>query len=304
MLIQKPADVLPSEITPPELYARRREFLKSAAALGATALLSPILPGGVARAADDDLKPTPYKDITSYNNFVELGSGKTEPAQYTGNLRAKPWTVAVEGRCEKPGQYALEDFLAPHPAEERIYRLRCVETWSMVVPWLGVPLAKILPRFKPTADAKYVEFTTLFDPARMPGQKTRVLDWPYVEGLRMDEAMHPLTLLATGLYGKELPNQNGAPLRLVVPWKYGFKSIKSIVKIRFTDQQPRTTWNLEGPDEYGFYANVNPSVDHPRWSQKKERRVGDFFRRDTLPFNGYAEQVAGLYAGMDLKKNF
>lgn len=304
MLIKKPSGILPSEITPPELYARRREFLKSAAALGAAALLAPAWSARVARAADGDLKPTPYQDITSYNNFVELGSGKTAPARYTGNLRAKPWTVAVEGHCEKPGQYALEDFLAPHQTEERIYRLRCVETWSMVVPWLGIPLGKILPRFKPTSDAKYVEFTTLFDPARMPGQKARILDWPYVEGLRMDEAMHPLTLLATGLHGKELPDQNGAPLRLVVPWKYGFKSIKSIVKIRFTDREPHTTWNREAPDEYGFYANVNPNVDHPRWSQRKERRIGDFLRRDTLLFNGYADQVAGLYAGMDMKKDF
>ncbi|MBL8259203.1 MAG: protein-methionine-sulfoxide reductase catalytic subunit MsrP [Candidatus Competibacteraceae bacterium] len=301
MLIKKPADIPPSEITSPALYARRREFLKSAAALGAAAIWSPLEP---LRAADDDLKPTPYKDITAYNNFVELGPGKTAPAQYGGNLRAKPWTVAVEGHCEKPGQFGLEDFLKPHQPEERIYRLRCVETWSMVVPWLGVPLNQILPRFKPTSDAKYVEFTTLLDPARMPGQKTRLLDWPYVEGLRMDEAMHPLTLLATGLYGKELPDQNGAPLRLVVPWKYGFKSIKSIVKIRFADKQPRTTWNLEAPDEYGFYANVNPAVDHPRWSQKRERRIGDFFKRDTVLFNGYGDQVAGLYAGMDLRKQF
>ncbi|MDQ5909789.1 MAG: methionine sulfoxide reductase catalytic subunit [Pseudomonadota bacterium] len=301
MLIQKPADLQPSEITPPELYARRREFLKTAAVVGAAVLL----PRGVVQAAtDDDLKLTPYKDVTSYNNFYEFGSGKTDPAEYAGSLKTKPWTVTVEGHCEKPGQYALEDFLAPHTSEERIYRLRCVEAWSMVIPWLGIPLAKILPRFQPTASAKYVEFTTLFDPAQMPGQKTRLLPWPYIEGLRMDEAMHPLTLLATGLYGKELPNQNGAPLRLVVPWKYGFKSIKSIVKIRFTDQPPVTSWNREAPQEYGFYANVNPDVDHPRWSQKKERRIGEFFRRDTLPFNGYADQVAGLYANMDLRKNF
>ncbi len=301
MLIQRPADLCPSEITPPELYARRREFLKTAAVLGATALLPPSLAQAV---TDDDLKPTPYKDATSYNNFYEFGSSKTDPAENAGSLKTKPWTVTVAGHCEKPGQYALEDFLAPHTPEERIYRLRCVEAWSMVIPWLGVPLANILPRFQPTASARYVEFTTLFDPEQMPGQKTRLLPWPYIEGLRMDEAMHPLTLLATGLYGQELPNQNGAPLRLVAPWKYGFKSIKSIVKIRFTEQQPDTTWNREAPSEYGFYANVNPAVDHPRWSQKKERRIGDFLRRDTLPFNGYAEQVAGLYAGMDLRKNF
>lgn len=304
MLIKKPAEILPSEITPPELYARRREFLKSAAVVGGAALFSRLTLGGMAQAADDDLKLTSYQDITSYNNFVELGSGKSAPSRYTGNLRAKPWSIAVEGACEKPGVYALEDFLAPHAKEERIYRLRCVEAWSMVVPWLGIPLNQVLPRFKPTTNAKYVELTTLLDPERMPGQRMRLLDWPYVEGLRIDEAMHPLTLLATGLYGKELPNQNGAPLRLVVPWKYGFKSIKSIVKIRFVEQQPRTTWNLEAPDEYGFYANVNPNVYHPRWSQRKERRIGDFFRRDTLLFNGYAEQVAGLYKGMDLKQDF
>ena len=305
MLIQRPADIRPSEITPPELYARRREFLKTAAGLGIAALLPSALRGASAQAAPaDDLTPTPYKDITSYNNFYEFGPSKTDPAEYAGRLKTKPWTMAVEGHCEKPGQYALEDFLAPHPTEERIYRLRCVEAWSMVVPWLGIPLGKILPRFQPTASAKYVEFTTLLDPEQMPGQRTRLLDWPYVEGLRMDEAIHPLTLLATGLYSKELTNQNGAPLRLVVPWKYGFKSIKSIVKIRFTEQQPRTTWASQSPSEYGFYANVNPQVDHPRWSQKRERRIGELFRRDTLPFNGYAEQVASLYAGMDLRKNF
>ncbi|KAB2921990.1 MAG: protein-methionine-sulfoxide reductase catalytic subunit MsrP [Candidatus Contendobacter sp.] len=304
MLIQRPADIPPSEITPPELYARRREFLKTTAALGISALLPGAWREVWAAAPADDLKPTPYKDITSYNNFYEFGPSKTDPAEYAGSLKTKPWTVTVEGHCEKPGQYALEDFLAPHSPEERIYRLRCVEAWSMVVPWLGIPLSKILPRFQPTASAKYVEFTTLLDPAQMPGQRTRLLDWPYLEGLRMDEAMHPLTLLATGLYGKELPNQNGAPLRLVAPWKYGFKSIKSIVKIRFVEQQPRTTWASEGPSEYGFYANVNPEVDHPRWSQKRERRIGELFRRDTLPFNGYAEQVAGLYTGMDLRKNY
>ncbi|MDG4549959.1 MAG: protein-methionine-sulfoxide reductase catalytic subunit MsrP [Candidatus Contendobacter sp.] len=304
MLIQRPADISPSEITPPELYARRREFLKTAAVLGLGSLLSSAWREVRAAPLADDLKPTPYKDITSYNNFYEFGPSKTDPAENAGSLKTKPWTVTVEGHCEKPGQYALEDFLAPHPPEERIYRLRCVEAWSMVVPWLGIPLNKILPRFQPTASAKYVEFTTLLDPAQMPGQRTRLLPWPYVEGLRMDEAMHPLTLLATGLYGKELPNQNGAPLRLVTPWKYGFKSIKSIVKIRFVEQPPRTTWASEGPSEYGFYANVNPEVDHPRWSQKRERRIGELFRRDTLPFNGYAEQVAGLYAGMDLRKNY
>ena len=301
MLIQKPADLRPSDITPPELYARRRDFLKTAVALGAVALWPTALHGA---AADADLKLTPYPDVTSYNNFYEFGSGKADPAENAGRLKTKPWSVTVEGHCAKPGQYALEDFLAAHSPEERIYRLRCVEGWSMVIPWLGIPLGNILPRFQPTASARYVEFTTLFDPEQMPAQKTRLLPWPYLEGLRMDEALHPLTLLATGLYGKELLNQNGAPLRLVVPWKYGFKSIKSIVKIRFVEQMPATTWSRAAPDEYGFYANVNPEVDHPRWSQKKERRIGEFFRRDTLPFNGYAEQVASLYAGMDLRKNF
>ncbi len=304
MLIQRPADIRPSEITPPELYARRREFLKTAAVLGLGALLPPALREAQAASPADDLKPTPYKDITSYNNFYEFGPSKTDPAENAGSLKTKHWTVAVKGHCEKPGQYALEDFLASHSPEERIYRLRCVEAWSMVVPWLGIPLNQILPRFQPTASAKYVEFTTLLDPAQMPGQRTRLLSWPYVEGLRMDEAMHPLTLLVTGLYGKELPNQDGAPLRLIVPWKYGFKGIKSIVKIRFAEQQPRTTWASENPSEYGFYANVNPEVDHPRWSKKRERRIGELFRRDTLPFNGYAEQVANLYTGMDLRKNF
>lgn len=301
MLIQKPADLRPSDITPPELYARRRDFLKTAAALGAVALWPTALRSAT---PDADLKLTPYPDVTSYNNFYEFGSGKADPAENAGRLKTKPWSVTVEGHCAKPGQYALEDVLAGHSPEERIYRLRCVEGWSMVIPWLGVPLGNILPRFQPTASARYVEFTTLLDPEQMPAQKTRLLPWPYVEGLRMDEALHPLTLLATGLYGKELLNQNGAPLRLVVPWKYGFKSIKSIVKIRFVEDAPATTWSRSAPDEYGFYANVNPEVDHPRWSQKKERRIGEFFRRDTLPFNGYAEQVASLYAGMDLRKNF
>ena len=299
--IKKPSDIRPSEITPLELYLGRRQFLQSATVLGVAALLGT---SRTVQSADDDLKLTPYKDITTYNNFVELGSDKTTPARNGAALRVKPWSVTVEGHCAKPGQYDLEDFLAPHTAEERMYRLRCVEAWSMVIPWLGVPLAKILPRFQPTADAKYVEFTTLLDPEQMPGQKTQTLNWPYVEGLRLDEAMHPLTLLATGLYGKALLPQNGAPLRLVVPWKYGFKSIKSIVKLRFTDQPPRTTWQREAPHEYGFYANVNPKVDHPRWSQNKERRIGDLLRRDTLLFNGYADQVAGLYQGMDLTQNF
>ena len=216
----------------------------------------------------------------------------------------KPWTIKVEGECDEPGDYALEDFISPSKLEERIYRLRCVEAWSMVVPWIGVELGPILKRFKPNSGAKYVEFKTILDPQNLPGQKRSVLEWPYREGLRIDEAMHPLTILAVGLYGKELPNQNGAPLRLVVPWKYGFKSIKSIVSIKFTSDEPATSWNIAGPREYGFYSNVNPEVDHPRWSQKRERRIGEFLKRETLLFNGYAEEVASLYEGMNLKKDF
>jgi methionine sulfoxide reductase catalytic subunit len=240
--------------------------------------------------------------VTSYNNFYEFGTDKEEPAQNAHTLKTKPWSVAVEGLVKKPAVYQLEDFIKPHKLQERIYRMRCVEAWSMVIPWLGIPLAEVLIRVEPLPSAKYIEFTTLMRPEEMPGQRTRVLDWPYVEGLRLDEAKHPLSILAVGLYGKMLPNQNGAPLRLVVPWKYGFKGVKSIVKMRFTDTQPATAWNKAAPDEYGFYANVNPAVDHPRWSQARERRVGEFSRRPTLPFNGYADQVASLYAGMDLRK--
>ncbi|MEZ5584508.1 MAG: protein-methionine-sulfoxide reductase catalytic subunit MsrP [Candidatus Competibacteraceae bacterium] len=312
MLIKKPADIRSSEITPPELYRERRRFLQISVVAAAGAVLplpepaqagvklSNVVPGPFGT----DEEKTLYDDVINYNNFYEFGTDKSAPALYAHTLRTEPWTVAVEGECENPGRYALEDFLAPHQLEERVYRLRCVEAWSMVIPWVGIPMATVLKRFKPTANAKYVEFVTLFDPEQMPGQKTAVLKWPYREGLRMDEAMHPLTLFAVGLYGEVLPNQNGAPLRLVVPWKYGFKSIKSIVAVRFTERQPTTSWAQQSPSEYGFYANVNPAVDHPRWSQKKERRIGEFFRRETLPFNGYAEQVAGLYADMDLQKLF
>ncbi|MEE4377733.1 MAG: protein-methionine-sulfoxide reductase catalytic subunit MsrP [Candidatus Competibacteraceae bacterium] len=312
MLIKKPVDISPSEITPLDVYHDRRRFLQVSALAVAGAVLP--LPHEVQAGAkfpnvvpgpfSTDEEKTPYDDVLNYNNFYEFGTDKIDPALYAHTLRTEPWTVAVEGECEYPGRYALEDFLAPHQLEERIYRLRCVEAWSMVIPWVGIPLAKVLKRFKPTSKAKYVEFVTLLDPEQMPGQKTAALDWPYREGLRMDEAMHPLTLFAVGLYGEVLPNQNGAPLRLVVPWKYGFKSIKSIVTVRFTEQQPRTSWATKGPSEYGFYANVNPAVDHPRWSQQKERRVGEFFRRETLPFNGYAEQVASLYSDMDLNVFF
>jgi sulfoxide reductase catalytic subunit YedY len=308
MHVIRPPDIASSEITPEAVYLRRREFLAGAGAVAWAALPLPL---GLAtrdsrlagrRPADDD--PTPYEDVTGYNNFYELGTGKEDPKRNAHTLRPRPWTVEVAGEVKRPARYALDDLLKPHKPVERIYRLRCVEGWSMVIPWLGIPLRDIITRLEPTSRAKYVEFTTLLDPEQMPGQRSRVLPWPYVEGLRMDEALHPLTLIVTGLYGKPLPNQNGAPLRLMVPWKYGFKSGKSLVRVRFTEQPPRTTWNVAVPDEYGFYANVNPEVDHPRWSQKRERRIGEFRRRPTLPFNGYAEQVASLYAGMDLRRHF
>ncbi|MCP5423936.1 MAG: protein-methionine-sulfoxide reductase catalytic subunit MsrP [Gammaproteobacteria bacterium] len=315
MLIKKPADIRSSEITTPQIYQDRRRFFKLSALTGAAALLAGTATRR-ARAEGEKLpnvqpgpfgtneERTPLEDVTRYNNFYEFGTDKSDPALYAHTLRTHPWTVRVEGHCENPGSYALEDFLAPHALQERVYRLRCVEAWSMVIPWVGIPLGDLLKRFQPTSNAKYVEFVTLLDPEQMPGQKSPVLNWPYREGLRIDEAMHPLTLFAVGLYGEVLPNQNGAPLRLVVPWKYGFKSIKSIVAVRFTEEQPVTSWAQQNPTEYGFYANVNPAVDHPRWSQKKERRIGEFFRRETLPFNGYADQVAGLYSGMDLHQYF
>ncbi len=251
---------------------------------------------------------TPHKDVTTYNNFYEFGTGKGDPIRNAHTLRTDPWSVVIEGEVAKPGRYHLEDILKPHAMEERIYRLRCVEAWSMVIPWIGIPLANILKQFEPTSKARFVEFTTLHDPEQMPGQKASFgsLDWPYVEGLRIDEAMNPLTLMATGLYGDILPKQSGAPFRLVVPWKYGFKSIKSIVKIRLTEQQPKTTWEISAPKEYGFYANVNPAVNHPRWSQKNERRLPGMLlspnRIETRPFNGYGEEVADLYRGMDLTR--
>jgi sulfoxide reductase catalytic subunit YedY len=290
----------PSEITPPEVYFDRRRVI---AGLVAGALLPS---SAFSRSSGSgDLEPNSYEDITTYNNFYEFGTDKADPARRSGQFRPKPWSVAVTGEVAKPGTYTLEDILRPVTAEERIYRLRCVEAWSMVIPWLGFPLAEILKRFEPTSRARYVAFRTVMRPEEMPGQRFPVLDWPYVEGLRLDEAMHPLTILATGLYGKPLPNQNGAPLRLVVPWKYGFKSIKSIVEIRLTEKQPPTAWNKSAPHEYGFYANVNPEVDHPRWSQASERRIGSGLfaaRQPTLMFNGYADQVASLYRGMDLRK--
>ena len=247
---------------------------------------------------------TSYKDITNYNNFYEFGTGKTDPAKYSKDFKSKPWSIKVDGLCEKPGLYAYEDIIKRSQLEERIYRLRCVEAWSMVIPWVGVPLLQVIKKLEPSSDAKYVAFETLFDPRQMPGQNSKVIQWPYREGLRLDEAMHPLSLLAIGIYGEEMPNQNGAPIRLVVPWKYGFKSIKSIVRISFLREIPATSWNMTSPNEYGFYSNVNPHVPHPRWSQSKERRIGEFFKRPTLMFNGYGEEVAHLYENMDLKRFF
>jgi sulfoxide reductase catalytic subunit YedY len=302
MLIRRPADILPSEITDESLFWSRREWL-AAAGLGVSSLL-PGLRAPRAWAVQDDLKPNPWDDVTGYNNFYEFGTGKEDPKANAGTLRPQPWSIKVEGEVKGTGTYDLDTLFKGLALEERIYRFRCVEAWSMVAPWNGYMLRDVIKRLEPTSRARYVEFTTLYDPKQMPGQRSRVLDWPYVEGLRMDEAMHPLTLLVTGVYGKTLPNQNGAPVRLIVPWKYGFKGIKSIVRIRFLEQQPRNTWNIAAPDEYGFYANVNPAVDHPRWSQKTERRLGKLFRQPTLPFNGYGDQVASLYTGMDLRANF
>jgi len=305
MLIRKPDDIPSSEITDEKVYLSRRQWL---AAAGAVAL-SGVPALAACQDGDDDAqpdKPNTWEQITTYNNFYEFGTDKEEPARLAPrSLRTRPWTVVMDGLCRKPARYNFDDLIRPHRIQDRTYRLRCVEAWSMVVPWNGIPLRDVLRRAEPLPSARFVEFTTLLDPNQMPGQRRAVLDWPYLEGLRMDEAMHPLALLATGIYGKPLPAQNGAPLRLVVPWKYGFKSIKSIVRIRFTDRQPRNTWNVSAPGEYGFYANVNPRVDHPRWSQANERRIGELFRRRaTLPFNGYADQVASMYAGMDLRRNY
>jgi sulfoxide reductase catalytic subunit YedY len=311
MASRKSSDIPSSEITPESVYLDRRRFLRLGAAGAVSASLTP---AGLAActaddeteaAADEQERLTSFEDVTSYNNFYEFGTDKQDPSRHApGLLRTKPWSVVVEGHCAKPATYALEDFIKPLALEDRTYRLRCVEAWSMVIPWRGFPLADVIRRAEPTAQAKYVEFYTLLDPRQMPYQKTSILDWPYVEGLRMDEAMHPLTLLATGLYGRDLPAQNGAPLRLVVPWKYGFKSIKSIVRIRFVEREPTSSWTKSNPSEYGFYSNVNPDVDHPRWSQASERRIGEFRRRQTLMFNGYAEEVASLYEGMDLRRQF
>lgn len=315
MLIKRimPGDVRESEVTDQGVYLTRRQFLGGTLALGVGAMLPGLLGGasagtplaGVRKSSYDPGEPnTPYKDVTSYNNFYEFGTDKESPARLAKGLRTMPWSVTVAGECGRPGNYAFEDIVKPHVLEERIYRLRCVEGWSMVIPWVGIPLASVLKRFEPNSRAKYVEFVTLNDPKQMPGQRRSVLEWPYVEGLRIDEAMHPLALIAVGLYGEQLPNQNGAPIRLVVPWKYGFKSIKSIAGIRFVERQPVSSWMKSSPREYGFYANVNPTVDHPRWSQARERRIGELFKRETLMFNGYGREVAHLYSHMDLSRYF
>lgn len=315
MLNRKKSDIPSSEITPESIFKGRRKWIAAAAAVGAASVIP------VARLFEDtpqahaamDLGPlakskfstseprTPYDAVTMYNNFYEFGFEKDDPARYAHTLKTRPWTIMVDGEVNKPRTFDIDQLLKLAPLEERVYRLRCVEAWSMVVPWIGYPLAALIKQVEPTGNAKFVEFTTLHDPQQMPGQRVPLLDWPYKEGLRMDEATHPLTLLTLGLYGEVLPNQNGAPVRIVVPWKYGFKSAKSIVRIRLTEKQPKTTWNETAPGEYGFYSNVNPTLDHP-WSQARERRIGDFLKRKTLMFNGYADEVAGLYAGMDLKK--
>jgi methionine sulfoxide reductase catalytic subunit len=328
MLIKKPDDIKSSEITDQKTYLNRRTFMRVAALAGTTAATGLLYrqlnpppavvepraqiadvvtnPSGDAAASGFTVseKLTSLEDITNYNNFYEFSTEKRSVATEARGFVTRPWTVSVEGLVNKPKVYDLDDLLKIAPPEERIYRHRCVEAWSMVIPWVGFPLAKLLQAVEPLSTAKYVAFQTLYDPKRMPNQNTGVLDWPYVEGLRLDEAMHPLTILASGLYGASMPPQDGAPLRLVVPWKYGFKGIKSIVKIKLVDSEPPTTWNLAGPAEYGFYANVNPLVNHPRWSQGRERRIGEFGMRETLMFNGYADQVANLYTGMDLRRNF
>lgn len=310
MLIRTAADIRPSEITPADVWQGRRQALRQLAALGSLALGNPLLAAGTnplqnAHPSPYSLKnekSTPLSTLSTYGNYYEFGPDKDSPAKNAHRLKTDPWLLVVEGEVKKPRQFGLEDLLKLAPMEERIYRLRCVEGWSAVIPWVGFPLAELLKRVEPTGNAKFVEFHSLADSDQMPYIRLPLLDWPYVEGLRMDEAMHPLSLLAMGLYGETLPKQNGAPIRLVVPWKYGFKSAKSIVRIRLVEKQPQTAWVKAAPEEYGFYSNVNPDVPHRRWSQKTERRLGEFSKRQTLPFNGYAEQVAQLYTGMDLRK--
>ncbi len=315
----KPSDVKSSEITPANIYHNRREFMQDGARIGAgiaavaaLGLNSPeakaesrVLENITHNAAfSTEEKKTSYRVVSSYNNFYEFGTKKDDPVRNAHSLRPRPWTVKVDGHVDNPGDYDIDDLIRPHALQERVYRMRCVEAWSMVIPWVGIPLVEIIKKLGPTSKAKYIQFETLVDKKQMPGQNRRVIHWPYVEGLRMDEATHPLTMMAVGLYGRELPNQNGAPMRLVVPWKYGFKGIKSIVRISFVEKIPRNSWKRLAPREYGFYANVNPEVDHPRWTQANERRLGEFRRRETLMFNGYAEEVAHMYSGMNLKKNF
>jgi methionine sulfoxide reductase catalytic subunit len=328
MLLRRSPDIRSSEITDEQVYLRRREFMALAAGVAAaaagplvSACASPtpaeagsLAAGAAGQSPLSDVQPrvvatdeplNTFEQITSYNNFYEFGLDKNDPQRYAGAMRTSPWTVQIDGLCHKPATYQLEDLIRPHQLEERIYRLRCVEAWSMVIPWVGIPLRAVLERAEPQGKAAFVEFRTLHRPSEMRGQRGDALEWPYREGLRMDEAMHPLTILAVGLYGKTLMNQNGAPIRLVVPWKYGFKSIKSIVRIRFVERQPQTSWSMATPDEYGFYSNVNPEVAHPRWSQAREKRLPSFFaNRRTEMFNGYGDQVASLYAGMDLKKHY
>ena len=310
--IKRSWEIPESEVTPESLYLRRREFIKTGGLIGGALLLNPLAAAQASIAIGDyqekvvslDEEITEEEDATSYNNFYEFGTGKEDPKKHSQRFQTDDWQIVVSGECEKSGTYGLEDLVKPFPIEERIYRLRCVEAWSMVIPWLGIPMGSILSSLQPTSRAKYVALKTLHDPVRMPGQQRSVLNWPYREGLTIAEAMHPLTILSVGMYGKTMPNQNGAPIRLVVPWKYGFKSIKSIVGIEFTEEQPQTSWNIAAPREYGFYSNVNPQVDHPRWSQKRERRIGEIFKRDTLMFNGYGEEVAALYDDLDLPANF
>ncbi len=324
MLIKKPADIRSSEITDPKLYLNRRDFLRTTA--GVAVAGAGILAAGRAVSAAGQPAPhgrrlenvrksplslTPeqekantWEQITTYNNFYEFGTDKESPSLTAGRLKTEPWSITIDGECNKKGSFPIEEVVKGIALEERIYRHRCVEAWSMVIPWVGVPLGEVIKKFEPTSKAKYVEFYTLYDPGQMPGVRQPVLRWPYLEGLRMDEAMHPLSILATGLYGEVLPKQDGAPMKLVVPWKYGFKGAKSIVRIRFTEKQPLNTWQESAPQEYGFYSNVNPNVDHPRWSQASERRIGEFFKRKTLMFNGYTDQVQGLYAGMNLKRDY
>ena len=312
MPILEPSAIPSSEITPLEVYRERRRFMQGVAALATVPLWGVAthaqagvkLPGVRASQYTLTEDKTAYKDVTTYNNFYEFGTGKDDPAERAGGFKTRPWTVSIEGAVKNAKTYDIDSLLKLAPLEERVYRLRCVEGWSMVIPWVGFSLSEIIRRAEPTGNAKYVEFVTLNDPQQFPGQRSRVLNWPYTEGLRLDEAMNPLTLLAVGLYGEVLPNQNGAPVRLVVPWKYGFKSAKSIAKIRFVEKQPLTAWMQAAPEEYGFYSNVNPTVDHPRWTQARERRIGEFLKRDTLMFNGYSTQVAQMYRGMDLKRFF